>query len=394
MMRVLHVIPSLAPSSGGPSFALPAMARSLAAHGVQTCVVTTDDDGPHRRLTEIRCGEEMPQPGGWTVRYFPKQTEFYKTSLPLRRWLREHVADYDVVHVHALFSFASIAAGRAALQRRVPYVVRPLGVLNRWGMENRRRWVKSLSFRMLELPLLKHAAAMHYTSRMEMQEAARFGLKNRQAVIPIGLDLAPFAKLPEAAVFFQRFPATAATRNLLFLSRVDAKKGLELLLAAFAQVHARQPDTRLIICGEGEPSYVAALQQSAAALGIADHITWAGLVVGELRLAAFAAAEMFVLPSHSENFGIALLEAMAAGLPCIASDQVALATEVAAEGAVKVIDRRTEALVAAILEFLEDAAVRKNFGVIAQSIARQKYSLEAMGDGLNQLYNDITTRAA
>lgn len=370
------------------------MARSLQSHGVQVHVATTDDDGPGRHKTGISLGQEMPQEGGWTVRYFPKQTEFYKVSLPLRRWLCEHVADYDVVHVHALFSFPSIAAARAASRRSVPYIVRPLGVLNRWGMANRRRWVKSLSFRLLELPLMQRAAAMHYTSQMELQDAARFGLNNQQAVIPIGMDLAPFASLPDKAVFSKQFPATASTRNLLFLSRLDVKKGVELLLAAFALLRAQQPHLHLIICGDGEAAYVAALKQQAAALGLAEHITWTGFVAGELRLAAFAAAELFVLPSHAENFGIALLEAMAAGLPCVASDQVALAVEAAAEGAVQAIGRSAPAFATAISELLNDSTARNQLGTAAKKLAQQKYSVAAMGDGLIQLYNNIKSRAA
>ena len=113
-MRALHIIPSLSPSSGGPSFALPAIAHSLHSHGVEVHVVTTDDDGPGRRMVGIPLEHEMPQNGGWTVRYFSKQTEFYKVSLPLRRWLSAHVADYDIVHVHALFSYASLVGARAA----------------------------------------------------------------------------------------------------------------------------------------------------------------------------------------------------------------------------------------------------------------------------------------
>ncbi|HBJ86495.1 MAG TPA: hypothetical protein DDZ88_22105, partial [Verrucomicrobiales bacterium] len=203
-MRVLHVIPSLSPTSGGPSFALPAMVRSLQPHDVQIVAATTDDDGPGRHLPGIIHGVETPQ-GGWSAVFFPKQTEFYKVSLPLRSWLRAHMPEFDVVHIHAVFSFASLAAGRAAAARGVPYIVRPLGVLNRWGMENRRRLVKALSFRLFDLPMIKKAAAMHYTSRMELEDAARFGLTNLQRVIPLGIDLAPFDSLPPRSVFSARF---------------------------------------------------------------------------------------------------------------------------------------------------------------------------------------------
>lgn len=388
-MRVLHVIPSLSPSSGGPSFALPAMARALAPHGVRICVATTDDDGPGRRMPDMDPAAEIPQEGGWSARYFPKQTEFYKVSLPLWRWLHDHARDYDLVHVHALFSFASLAAMRAARSHGVPYIVRPLGVLNRWGMRQRRRWVKNLSFRMLELPLLRRAAAMHYTSRMEQEDAARFGLRNHQEVIPIGMDLHPFETLPSRDVFTRQFPAAAATRNILFLSRIDVKKGVDLLLDAFARIAAQHPTARLIICGSGDPSFVTALQQQAAALGIASRVTWTGFVAGELRLAACAAAEMFVLPSHSENFGIALLEAMAAGLPCLATDQVALAVDAAVSGAVHIAACDPSSFAQAMSRLLESASQRQTLALTARNLARRDYSLDAMGRGLLQLYEKL-----
>jgi glycosyltransferase involved in cell wall biosynthesis len=388
LMRILHVIPSLSPSSGGPSVALPAMARSLVLLGVNVTVLTTDDDGPGRRLADARHGVELDQ-GGWNLIRFPKQTEFYKVSLPMRRWLHAHVHEFDLVHIHAVFSFVSLAAGRAAAAAGVPFIVRPLGVLNRWGMENRRRRVKALSFRWLELPLLRRAAAVHYTSQPEKLEAARFGLTNLQCVIPIGIDPAPFASLPPAAIFVFKHPETARTRNILFLSRIDVKKGLDLLITAFARIAPQQLDVRLIICGEGDPAFIVTLKNLAASLGVAEQITWAGQVAGEMRLAAFAAAQIFVLPSHSENFGIALLEAMAAGLPCISTDQVALAADAARDDGVKLAAREASSLAEAMNDLFDSKEQREALSHAAQNLVRERYSLTAMGHGLHQLYQDI-----
>jgi glycosyltransferase involved in cell wall biosynthesis len=390
-MRVLHVIPSLSPTSGGPSFALPAMARALLPHEIRLIAATTDDDGPGRHLSRVTHGVETPQ-DGWSALYFPKQTEFYKVSLPLRGWLRAHVTEFDVVHIHAVFSFASLVAGHAAAAQGVPYIVRPLGVLNRWGMENRRKLVKALSFRLFDLPMLKKAAAMHYTSRMEMEDAARFGLTNLQRVIPIGIDLAPFDSLPPRSVFSAHFPETAATRNLLFLSRIDVKKGLDLLINAFAKISPSQTNTRLIICGDGDPALIGKLKTMATAGGVADRITWAGQVTGELRLAAFSAAELFVLPSHSENFGIALLEAMAAGLPCLSTDQVALAADAVRDNAVLLTSREPAAIAARLQALLDSPEQCHLLGQSARILARCDYSLPAMGKALQNLYREVVKK--
>src|ERR1700677_4503086 len=170
-MKILHVIPSLSPSDGGPSVALPLMARSLVGHGVQVDVATTNDNGPDNRLDVPLC--QRMQRDGYGVFYFRRQTRFYKASLPLSRWLSAHVADYDLVHIHALFSHASNSAARHAARRGIPYIIRPLGVLNSWGMENRRPLLKTLSFQFVEKSTLLHAAAIHYTSQAEKSEAER-----------------------------------------------------------------------------------------------------------------------------------------------------------------------------------------------------------------------------
>ncbi len=384
-MKVLHVIPSLSPSQGGPSLVLPVMAEALAKRGVQVDVVTTDDDGHGRRVSD-GVTSDWQEREGWRLRMFPKQTEFYKVSLPLRRWLREHVRDYDVVHVHAVFSFASSAACAAARAAGVPFIVRPLGVLNAWGMRNRRRWIKAQSFRWLDKPLLDAAAAIHYTSQAESDEAAALAIRARSVVIPLGTDLRGFDALPSPSLFHAAHPQAADGRNILFLSRLDPKKGLELLLDAFAVSGARRKGWRLVVAGAGEASYEATLKTRAESLGLQDCLLWTGFLEGAQKLSALAACQMFVLPSSSENFGIALLEAMAAGLPCISTEGVALAKDAAVSGAVLLAERRAPALASVMDRLAESAELRESLGSRAADLARNAYSAEAMAAALENLY--------
>src|SRR5437879_700359 len=144
------------------------LAGSLARAGIETHVATTDDNGPE--TLQVRCGVPVVQDGA-TYWYFRRQTRFYTFSWPLGAWLARHVADFDAVHIHALFSFATLPAAYWARRRGVPYIVRPLGTLNEWGMRNRRPWLKRLSFRLIESRILKHAALVHYTSDQERLEA-------------------------------------------------------------------------------------------------------------------------------------------------------------------------------------------------------------------------------
>jgi len=388
-MKILHVIPSISHKHGGTSSAVEAMAGTLLRAGVKVEVATTDDDGPGCRIT--------PPPGrrlerdGYGVFYFHKQTEFYKVSLPFRRWLVEHASDYDLVHVHVVFSYTSNCAARLARRFRVPYLISPHGVLNGWGMDNRRRWLKRLSFRFVEKPLLRSAAAMHYTSRAEQREAEQTGATAPAAVIPLGIELAPFLNPPGADVFLNRFPQARGRTLVLFLSRFDPKKGLDLLLPAFAEVRRRQPAAMLVLAGAGEENFVAGVRERAAQLGLTNDVVWAGFLGGADKLSAFAAASVFVLPSYSENFGIALIEAMATGLPCLTTPGVAVAEDIRAHtpDALLMTSPVVQPLADALGRLLGDPGLRAQLGANARRVAAERFSVDAMGAALKKLYEDI-----
>jgi hypothetical protein len=161
------------------------MERALTAQGVEVETITTDDDGPS--LRNNKGDGEVRDENGVVRRYFRKQTEFYKVSLPLARWLKREVRRYDAVHIHALFSHTSIAAARAAKQAGVPYIIRPLGVLNQYGITQRRAFLKQFSLRWVEGPILRQAAAVHFALDAEREEAWRLGIAFKTAVIPLGI---------------------------------------------------------------------------------------------------------------------------------------------------------------------------------------------------------------
>lgn len=355
--------------------------------GVSVDVATTDDGGPGGRLDVPRA--QRIERDGYGLYYFRKQTEFYKVSLPFRGWVRRHVSDYDLLHIHALFSHTSIAAARAARHAGVPYVVRPLGVLNRWGMENRRRVLKSLSFRFIEQPVLRHAASIHYTSRAEQLEAEACGVRAFATILPLGIDVLPYASEVSPERFYARFPQAKDRDIVLFLSRVDAKKGVDLLLAAFARLHLKFPKCLLVIAGSGEAEYVQSLRRQAEILGIDGQVVWAGFLGGHEKLAAFAAASVFTLPSHSENFGIALVEALAAGLACVTTPGVAVSEDMSEWDAGLIVPCDVLSLAQGLERILADAALGRRLGVNARRLAKDRFSMETMGRGLHALYQHL-----
>ena len=203
-------------------------------------------------------------------------------------------------------------------------------------------------------------------------------------MLPLGFDLGAFGRLPLADAFLDAFPMSMGRQVVLFLSRLDPKKNVEGLLEAFAQLSS---EVVLVVAGAGEPAYESALKQKSADLGLADRVIWTGRIEGGLKLSAMAAASVFVLPSYSENFGIALLEAMAAGLPCVSTLGVALAAE--SEAVVKVAADDTAALAREMARLLADAGERARLGAAAREEALDKYSLDTMGGALHALYEEV-----
>lgn len=371
--KVLHVIPSVGPRRGGPSVLIRTLARSLSQAGMEVHVATTDDDGPDR--LPVQTG--VPQfEDGATFWYFPRQTRFYTFSWPLTRWLARHIREFDLVHIHALFSYAALPAAIFARRAGVPYIVRPLGTLNRWGVRNRRPWLKKMSFRLVESRILAGAAGVHYTSEQERVEAADLGVSAPPIIIPNAVSLPPKKSAP-----------LPGRRFILFLSRIDRKKGLDLLLEAFAIVRARVPNVALMLAGDGDPALTGALQSQASRLGIASDLIWAGFLSGHDKWNALSSADVFVLPSYSENFGIALVEALACGCPVVLSDQVGIHREISRAEAGLVTPCRAAELADALLALLEDPALRRRIGENGMRLARQQFSLEAVGSQLSAAYS-------
>ena len=390
-MKILHVIPSVGPLRGGPSFVIRTMSAGLAAQGCDVDVATTDDNGPERLPVPLN---RPVMENGVTYRYFRRQTHFYIISWPLSRWLRNHVAAYDLLHIHALFSFSVASAAWWASHYRVPYVVRPLGTLNRWGIENRRPWLKQASLRLIDGRVLSGAAAVHYTSQEEQEEGAMAASVSRPVVIPNPVDFQFDRNQLPACWLRSRYPAIAGRRIILFLSRLHPKKGIDLLLVSFARLRAQIPNIALVLGGAGEEPFVERLRRQARELGIESDVVWTGFLEGDAKKAAMAEAEVFVLPSYSENFGVAVVEAMVCGLPVIVSDQVGIHRHISAAAAGLVVSCREDDLTAAILQVLANDSLRSTLAHNGLALA-QTFSVTAVTDQLLRLYRDLisSTRA-
>ena len=383
-MKVLQVIPSLSWVHGGPSRAIRLIEHALINQGVSVETVATDDDGPGQRLQRAY-GKALTEEGS-NRRYFRKWLDFYIVAPGMLVWLLRNVHRYDVVHVHAQFSFASLAGAWAARRAGVPYIIRPLGTLSFYSLQSRRPWVKKLSLLLFEKRLLRDAAAVHFTSELEQTEALALGVSLRSRVIPLAVEGVP---TPSRATVEEHFPELIDSDVVLYLSRIDPKKNIEGLLRAFALCTPARPQLRLLVVGDGSSTYLSSLKSLARELGIEQKVAWAGHLSGEAKAAAFGLASVFALPSFSENFGIAAVEALAAGVPSVLSEGVAIAGDARDAGATLVCTTDPSSIADAIATLLDDAEARHRMSDRARAFAERTYSVSAMGRSLIDLYNHV-----
>jgi glycosyltransferase involved in cell wall biosynthesis len=241
----------------------------------------------------------------------------------------------------------------------------------------------------VDSPALQHASAIHYTSDQEREEAESIGVRTRSFVLPIGLEPALFRDENARAAFFEARPELASREIILFLSRIDPKKGLDLLLEALPGIIKKRPEVCLLVAGAGNESYLAELRNKVEELGIANDVIWAGFLEGEEKARVFAAARVFVLPSYSENFGIAAVEALSAGLPSVITAGVGIAKELKQAGAAMVIQPKAPELADAILMILCDKDRSDRLAAAGRAFADQHYSIASMGRGLVEMYRTV-----
>ena len=387
-MRVLHVIPSVSPLRGGPSRAVLAMVQALRLQGVDASILTTNDHGPGT-------DPSLP-PGRWSEREGVPLLAFRRWSPPLAplrefaispglvAWLGRHIRDYDLLHVHAIFSFPSTWAMVQARQAGVPYLARTIGQLSPWSLSQssgRKRWM----LRLVERANLEGAAALHFTTRAERDEAAPLALGVPSLTLPLGVHP------PDATAASGTGPpppAGSGTR-FLFLSRLHPKKQLERLLEALAILRRNQPQAAwsLTIVGSGPPAYEQQLRALADRLGVAERCRWLGHLEGSAKQAQLLAAHWLVLPSAAENFGIAVAEALVCGTPVIVSPEVAMAELVAEAGAGLVCPSEPEALATTLAGAL--AGPTATMRQAAFNLAEQRLAWNAIAAELRSAYAAI-----
>lgn len=309
-MRVCHVVASINRDTGGPAITVPRLASALSSRGIEVDLATLDypQHGPQTVVAGVTVSST---PTSWANR------ALRGWSSPFRRGLRSLVGDgVDLIHNHGLWMFPNLYARQTAKAARIPLVISPRGMVEPWSLRNS-SIKKKIVWSLFEKGNLQSADLFHATSMAEADSIRSLGIQQPIAVIPNGIEVPDLAQRPDRSLLENLFPELRNRQWLVFLSRLHPKKGVLELLAAWKRLATDFPGWHLILAGPDLDGFEITVRNEIATLGLNKCVTVTGMLNADHKQSAFVGAELFVLPTHSENFGVAVAEALAHAVPVL-----------------------------------------------------------------------------
>jgi glycosyltransferase involved in cell wall biosynthesis len=395
-MKILHVIASVDPRGGGPIAGVLASAEVWARHGHERHIVCLD--APHDPWV-LQSSVQTFAMGSSSRWYHALRKVFswlrYGYTPHLTRWLKEHAKDYDAIVVNGLWNYASYGSWRALHKSNVPYFVFTHGMLDPWFNETypTKTFFKKIFWRLFEHKVLRDARGVMFTCEEERQLASTSfsPYVAREYVVGYGTRDIEGDPASQRTAFETLLPEIKGCKFILFLSRIHPKKGVDLLIKAFARHAAAFPELDLVIAGPDQTGSKAELQTLAKELGVDNRIYWPGMLSGDAKWGAFRLSEFFVLPSHQENFGIVVAEAMALRKPVLITNKVNIWREIAADNAGKVVNDDLEEIANGLKKMYElTPKQREIVGRNARKCFATRYDLEENAMQLLELFKRLS----
>ena len=378
-MHITHVISGLDPRAGGPPAALFGLARALKAVGVDLTVVSTWQQDDNLVLVD-----GLRQEGVDVKIVGPVQGRLGRHR-DLSTMLDSAVANTSIVHIHAVWEEIQHQAARLAQRNGTPYIIRPCGMLDPWCLDQKRLKKKLYMIWRLRKDL-DRATAIHFTSNAERDLTHPLHIKAPSIVEPNGVDLTEFEDLPQPGAFRAKHPQIADRPLLLFLSRLHHKKGLDLLIPAFAKLTG---DAILVLAGPDSDGYRAQIESWVQDRGLTDRVVFTGMLYGSDRVAAMVDADLFVLPSYQENFGIVVVEALAAGTPVVISNQVNIHDRITQAGVGVAVPTEIDALAGQLKRWLTDDDLRRQAASQARAFVWANYDWRQIAEKWKARYREM-----
>jgi len=382
---------ALGPVYGGTTKIVNELAQSLGQKEIEVDIVTTNANGSNNLQIPLNTWiiEKTHR-----IQYFSRwhYSGEYKFSWSLTQWLFQNVSAYDLVHTHGLFCYPVLPVYWACRIKEVPYIIAPHGMLEPWALAHK-AIKKRFYYYLFEKRALNQAKAIHLTASSEAEHTAMLNLKSHLLVIPNGVHQEDFETLANPELFYRQFPETQGKTLILFLGRIDPKKGLDLLAPAFGQARRQFPNAHLIVAGPDNIGYLPTAQAFFAQAGCLEAVTFTGMLTGDLKYAALAAASIYVAPSYSEGFSMSILEGMASGLPCIFTTGCNF-PEAAAAQAAYVVNANVHKISSALTQCLKNPQAATETGNRARQFIFEHYTWNRIAAHLIEVYRAIIDKTA
>ena len=384
-MKILFVIPALGSIYGGPSQCVLDLAQALGCQGVELDIVATTANGATRLNVST---QTWIQEKFYRIQYFSYWNFIdYKFSWSLTGWLLQNISNYDLVHTHTLFCYPTLPAYWACQLHQIPYIMTPHGMLEPWALAYK-SWKKTPYFELIEKPALQRASAIQMLASTEANNVEQLELKSPLVIIPNGVYPEDFQDLPSSEIFYQQFPETRHKKLILFLGRIDPKKGLDLLAIAFEKIHAQFPEAHLVLAGPDNIDFSPTVKGYFSEVNCLEAVTFTGMLTGSLKYAALAAADIYVAPSYSEGFSVSVLEGMASGLPCVITTGCNF-PEATREKAALVVDIDATQIGDALFWCLANPEESKQIGDRARQFIFENYTWDKIAHKMQKVYSNI-----
>ena len=388
-MRILVTAFSISPRTGGLRVGVLGLCKGLANRGHKVSLYTTNAD--ENKTLNVPLGVSTIVEGV-EVFFYPAQQVFFGNvlSYPMVSALKNGIPSADLVLIHSLYQLSSTAAAYYCRKFRVPYVVRPHGILDPI-LARRRRWLLKWAYiHIFEKTNLNSAAAIQFSSSMEEEMARDFmTIKSPKLLIPEGINIEPFKKLPQRGSFRSRYPEMAGKLMVLHLGRLHQKKGLDLLIEAFSRAAVSRDDAHLVLAGGGDADYVILITKMLHNFGIFDRATITGQLDEDEKLSVLRDADIFVLASYGENFGISVVEAMSCGLPVLITDKVGIWREIVEAGAGISTSCQSNKIADQIEKLLDEPELRLSMGRRGKSLVEARFSTDRMAEKMEAAYQSL-----
>src|SRR3989344_7823232 len=396
-MKILHIVSSYWPAfkMGGPIKSVHELNKWLVKKGVEVTVYTTNAGLKDENIVlkkEIDLNEVK-------VLYFPCYGYVHWTFSPALFWtIKKNIKNFDLIHITGVWNFPVLVAAFLARFYKKPYIISPRGSLMKEPLEKKSSLIKKNYLLLIAKRDLKYASALHFTVEVEKEEYLKAGLPLKKAiVIPNGLDIEDYeirnqyenTKLRKD--FRKKFNINKDKKIILYIGRLHPIKGFDTLIPAFAEVVKKESKAVLVLAGPDEKNYKKEMEFKIKnyKLKIGEEVIFTDMLLGDDKIAAYKESDVFILPSYSENFGMAVVEAMATELPVIMTKGVGISKEVEKAGAGIVIEKDKKQLTEAILKILENPQLGKKMGENGRKLVETEFSSEKVAEKWIEEYSNL-----